>query len=395
METFKLRKLYGTGVFKIICLCVLFLFFALYFFIPWNTKDEKVFKVDNKIIEKTTHTVATLNFKGEKVNTINFNKQYAEVIYKEEEQEISHFIDLNEGKEIEITELLSDKEAFNNKIHELLLLVYPKKIVGYLEESTPRYIFRNNELNIYYDISDKVQTTRSFYLTVDYNEIHDYLKFPVELNESYKRMSGYDYDPNKTTIAFTFDDGPNGNRTRTLINTLEDYKMSATFFMLGSGYATNADLVKTVYDSHSEVGYHNYTHTYYTKEHTAQIQNEFKLADDAFYSITGDHIKLTRPPYGSYNQETLEALDTPLIRWNLDTNDWRYKELDYLRSYVLDNYSDGAIILFHDTYDTSITAATSLMETLYLMDVQVVNVSELAKIQGIELESHMAYYSLK
>ena len=44
-------------------------------------------------------------------------------------------------------------------------------------------------------------------------------------------------------VYLTFDDGPNGDRTRTLINALEDYKMSATFFMLGSGYATNADLL--------------------------------------------------------------------------------------------------------------------------------------------------------
>ncbi|MFQ6932476.1 MAG: polysaccharide deacetylase family protein [Eubacterium sp.] len=45
-------------------------------------------------------------------------------------------------------------------------------------------------------------------------------------------------DPNKPMIALTFDDGP-GERTLELLETLEKYKVRASFFMCGTSLSRN------------------------------------------------------------------------------------------------------------------------------------------------------------
>lgn len=393
MEKIRLRKIKGTLLEKSIAITIVILLVVCICLFPLDTNEGTARYFEKK---ETKETIAKLNFSGEKKNTLEFNEKFAEVTYEENGKDVSHIVNLKTGKEVPRKDILKDEEAFNKKVHELLLKAYPSFIVNILEKSPSNYNFRLNDLYITYDISKSgLETNRKFYLIVDYNEIYEYLDFTVELNEAYTNMDGYNYDPSKVTIALTFDDGPNGERTKRLINALEDHKMSATFFMLGSRYATNEDIVRLVHNSHSEVGYHNYTHTYYTTETPEQIRREFMYANNDFYNITGENIKLTRPPYGDYNKETLDNLETPVIRWNLDTNDWRYKELDYLTNYVMDNYSDGDIILMHDSYETSVEAALVLMDMLYLKDVQVVSVTELANIQNIELEAHKAYYYFK
>ena len=114
-----------------------------------------------------------------------------------------------------------------------------------------------------------------------------------------------------------------------------------------------------------------------------------------FNDITGGNFKLTRPPYGSYTKTTLNAIDNAFIRWNLDTNDWKYKDPEYIKNYVLENISNNSIILFHDSYDTTVEAIYDLIPILYLKDIQVMSVTNLANLRGMTLENHVVYYDFK
>ena len=358
----------------------------------------------SKLNIKDTHTFSGIdknnyqkffNFKGNVIKEVLIDNHYLSTLYMDDNKYVSHFIDLYLGKEIGINDLIKNNSIghFNEKIEKLLKLKYPSSVIKKLNKMDNAYFLDNNEMYIYYNNIDTIETTREFNLRVDYNEIKDFLIFKPVLNEVYQNENGYDYDPNKITVAFTFDDGPSDDYTIRIVKSLEEFKMSATFFMVGYKLEKYADIVKKVEESHSEVGYHSYSHTRFTEQTPLQIKNDFTKSDNLFFEITGNHLTLTRPPYGNFNKDVLNSINTAFIRWNIDTNDWKYKDTDYLVSYVLENIKNHAIILFHDSYQTSVEAASILMEKLYYQDIQVVNVTELAKLTNTSLEKHQMYYS--
>ena len=151
-------------------------------------------------------------------------------------------------------------------------------------------------------------------------------------------------------MALTFDDGP-GPYTSRLVDILNDNKARATFFMLGKKLSLYKDEVKKVYDNKMEIGYHSYNHKSFKREKLEDIKEEFTKSNEVLQSITGDTFHLIRPPYGSINENIKESLDATFILWNVDTEDWRHKNKEYLKEYVLEKSNDGSIILeLHKTY---------------------------------------------
>ena len=393
MKKFKLRKVKITP--KDIQITIFILVMLLILIIPLKLGDNIVVSMPSKT---PSEIIKSFNYEGELTSLNIFQNEYASILYKTDEVYKGHLINLKAEKEVLYNDFIKEEEInnFNNKIHELLLLKYPKIIVNILEnDANKEYSFEDRELVIYFYPINNLETTRKFNIRVNYQEIYQYLNFDVTLDETYSNESGYDYDSSKRTVSFTFDDGPNNTKTIAILSALEDYKMSATFFMVGYKLENDAQTVISGAKSHSEIGYHSYKHSYFTKQSTDEIKREFKNSDDILYNLTGKHFILTRPPYGAYNKNTLNAIDNIFIRWNLDTNDWRYKDVDYIENYVLSNITDGDIILFHDSYATSVDAVIDLIEKLYMMDIQVVSVSKLAELKNINLENHEVYYSFK
>ena len=67
-------------------------------------------------------------------------------------------------------------------------------------------------------------------------------------------------DPNKPMIALTFDDGP-GERTLELLETLEKYKVRASFFMCGTSLSRNDIKVEEILKKMDELGCDMGNHT--------------------------------------------------------------------------------------------------------------------------------------
>ena len=91
----------------------------------------------------------------------------------------------------------------------------------------------------------------------------------------------------------------------------------------------------------------------------------------------------------------LQNINIPLILWNMDTEDWRYKDVDRIVNYVMENVSDGSIILMHELYETSLQALEIILPKLYAAGYQVVSVGELANLQGRTIDAHKAYSAIK
>ena len=59
------------------------------------------------------------------------------------------------------------------------------------------------------------------------------------------------------------------------------------------------------------------------------------------------------------------------------------------------NIFDGAIILMHDIYNTTVDAVPIIIDELRAEGYEFVTVSELAEIRGVELETGVLYGSFR
>lgn len=93
---------------------------------------------------------------------------------------------------------------------------------------------------------------------------------------------------------------------------------------------------------------------------------------------------LAAAPYGFISQEELCALGTPAICWSVDTEDWKSRNVDSILDIVLRQAGDGDILLLHDCYPTSVTAALEIVDRLQPRGVRFVTVEELFAVKGVQ-----------
>lgn len=321
----------------------------------------------------------------------NIDGKYSFVFCKDNNRYKAYYFDYISGKKIELDHLI--KDGFWDKVDYLLDLKYPKFITSVLNnhDKTDVVIFDEDEIIVYfydYEIVPKIED--ELYLKVNYNEVKDFLNFTIPKTNNYQNEYYSDYDEKNNYVAITFDDGP-GNYTNNLIDILNNNKAKATFFILGNKIENNRNILKYMNDSAHEIGYHSYSHKNFKNQSLDKIKEEFELSNELLKESLGKEFILVRPPYGEYNNVIKNCLAKPLVLWSVDTNDWRYRNSEYLYNYLLDNIKPGDIVLFHDIHKTSVEAIEKLLPILYSKNYRFVTVSELAKIYNVSLEDDKVY----
>ena len=204
-------------------------------------------------------------------------------------------------------------------------------------------------------------------------------------------------DLKKPMVALTFDDGPSYSYTSRIVNKLKAYDARATFFVLGSklGDARTKKLVKNSAAYGNEIASHTYNHKNLATLSAGDIGWESANTIKRIKSVTGKEVLLTRPPYGSYNARVKSCIHTPLIMWSIDTRDWQTRNTSKTVQSVMNNVKDGDIVLMHDIYDATASAAEQIIPALVKKGYQLVTVSELATYKKVKLESGNAYGSIR
>lgn len=186
-------------------------------------------------------------------------------------------------------------------------------------------------------------------------------KFGVTPNETSKQP------PSGPTVYLTFDDGPN-EFTRSNMDILKSYGVKGTFFFVGGQINHFPDLVKATANEGHAIGVHSMTHDkskVYAS--TKNFMEEMNTARDLIQKLTDNQPVISRAPYGSKPYVTadmrseLTANGYKLWDWDVDSNDWRYKEADYKK--IITNVKEGVnksrkskdphiVILLHDRAQT-------------------------------------------
>lgn len=192
-------------------------------------------------------------------------------------------------------------------------------------------------------------------------------------------------------IAFTFDDGP-GAYTDKLLNSLDQYDYKATFFVLGNRLENYGNILNKAYELDMEIGSHTYSHPNLLKLTKKEIKKELTKNKKLIKEYTGEKPTLFRPPYGNYNKIVSENCGTPMIYWSIDFEDWKYKDTKYVYKKILSTAKDGEIVLLHDIHKTTVKGFKKALPKLKKRNFELVTVSELYKIKGVDLETGKMHY---
>lgn len=199
----------------------------------------------------------------------------------------------------------------------------------------------------------------------------------------------YNPEEHKTRIALTFDDGP-GEYTDQLLDCLEENNAHATFFMLGQNVGSWESTVQRMVDIGCELGNHSWDHPEATLQNISDdaVVEEFQKTDDALVKACGQKATVARAPYGAAGEREFDLVQKPFFMWSLDTEDWRYLDVQHDVDAVMNgDLTDGSIILMHDIHETSVQAALQMIPQLTEKGYKLMTVSELAKAKGVELQN--------
>jgi len=184
----------------------------------------------------------------------------------------------------------------------------------------------------------------------------------------------------KKRIAITFDDGPHPIFTPIIVDTLRSYNAKATFFVLGNRIGDYPDVARHVLSEGHMIGNHSFSHPQLSRMSTEEILNEVIRTQNIIENATGFTPFLMRPPFGAINDTVLTTAQMPMILWSIDSEDWIYKDPDYIVNYVLDHAFDGAIIRLHDTLPNTTQAIGPMVEGLISAGYELVTVDKLLGI---------------
>src|SRR5690606_26115302 len=147
-------------------------------------------------------------------------------------------------------------------------------------------------------------------------------------------------------------DGP-GEYTDELLDILEEHNARATFYLLGSKVGGHKDEVRRMAEEGHEVGNHTWKHDDLATLSADEIKDDAERTDEAIAEVTGEKPRTMRPPYGSLDDTAREAVEQPIVLWDVDTLDWQNRDVGKILDITKDETADGSVILLHDIHETS------------------------------------------
>ncbi|SHM49676.1 bifunctional polysaccharide deacetylase/glycosyltransferase family 2 protein [Cryptosporangium aurantiacum] len=161
-----------------------------------------------------------------------------------------------------------------------------------------------------------------------------------------------------STIALTFDDGPDPTWTPKILDVLKEHDVDATFFMVGARITEDPSMTRRVHDEGHEIGIHTFTHADMSTISAWERRLQYSATQMAVVGATGDTTSLLRFPYSS----TAAAIDDtywPIIKEagdlsyvtvvaDVDGEDWARPGVNEIVENATPEDGVGAVVLMHD-----------------------------------------------
>lgn len=189
-------------------------------------------------------------------------------------------------------------------------------------------------------------------------------------------------------VAITYDDGPSDDGlNEKLLDILKKEHVRATFFTIGQKVKRWPKETKKIWDAGHEVENHSLTHTSLDKLPAAGIEREIVETDKAIEAAGVPKPTMLRPPYGASNHvldQVSKRYDKRIIRWDVDTLDWKTRSKSQTITNALATAHPGSIILMHSIHKSSVEATPEILDSLKEKGYSPVTVGDLYRGQKFD-----------
>lgn len=204
-------------------------------------------------------------------------------------------------------------------------------------------------------------------------------KYSYDAVKIAEKLKKGDYNNQGDKIVFlTFDDGTSTTVTPKILKILDEYKVKATFFLMGQSIEDGGEeaknLVKKEFENGHAIGNHSYSHDYsilYPGRtlNLESFKSDYDKNEELLKSILGENFstRVLRCPGGYMSWKGMDSLNEYLKENNMASIDWnalskdaegKKKNADELVQCAIESAEgkEVVVILMHDTYGKEETA---------------------------------------
>ncbi len=153
------------------------------------------------------------------------------------------------------------------------------------------------------------------------------------------------------SIVLTFDDGPDPQHTPRVLDVLERYQATATFFVLMTRARRYPGLIQDLLDRGHEVGLHGIDHTRLTRLKPDEAGRRTAAGRDELEQQIQREVRWFRAPYGALlpgHWRAVRRTGLTIVGWGPTPGDWRELPEDQLAADGLRGCERGSVMLAHD-----------------------------------------------
>lgn len=182
-------------------------------------------------------------------------------------------------------------------------------------------------------------------------------------------------------VALTFDTAfGDEDYTDEILAVLKDESAPASFFVMGLWAAENPDALDAIAQEGQEIASHSMSHMRYTEMSADEILADAKDAAQLIFDKTGYDTRVIRIPYGAFDSASITALESEgyvVVKWSLDSKDWKGLDATKIADDVLSQVQNGDIIMFQNNMAATPEALRAIILGLREQGYKIMTVSDM------------------
>lgn len=222
--------------------------------------------------------------------------------------------------------------------------------------------------------------------------------FAEVMGTSTRKLPVYQVDTEEKVVALTFDAAWGADKTRGILDILDEYDARATFFLVGFWIDKFEEEVKLIDQRGMLIGNHSNNHLKMSVLKEENIIKELEYVNDRLYELIHKETKFFRAPFGDYNDrliETVESQGLMPIQWDVDSLDWKGLSGVDIKERVVKRVTPGSIILFHNNSDNILDALPLILLSLKNEGYKFVTLDELVYSENYYIDNNGVQHKTK
>src|SRR5699024_5847734 len=177
-----------------------------------------------------------------------------------------------------------------------------------------------------------------------------------------------------------------------ILKTLKKHDIRASFFVSGEWAERHPHILEEMAEEKHDIGMLGYRYKSYVEQDIDEVKQDIQEAIQVFNKLDFDYINYIRNPSRHFNKDIIELSEhicLEPIHWSIHPNDSENPEVDTITKQLLDEVSNGDIVLLHasDASKQTAEALDIVIPKLHDKNLQLFTLTEL--IDEVEIDEQL------